>query len=351
MKRLLAFLLIAILLMSTTVPVAGLSDENEQVEEIYVIRKGNSIYVSSDKSINEDSIRLLRDSQFESLYKDVAGNYYLNVCEGIYESVCKTECSLTKYDDYLQLSKLSLPEEMMNGIATAAAFQKDIGNEDAKLVLFISENETRGLPNTLPTVTSTWNGHTFHSYQAYFTGMSTGWQTIARDGATTQAALSTIKELVATIGGVANPTFGLIYSIFDASSTCLATWMQITGLTPIYGQTTNMVQAKVNYTFYLKYTYYYDPATNTDLFGCETQRAYITKIYTDIYLCDSQGGHTVEKTKQPNTNLYTAHYQSPEQTAYENRNYCWVEAVHGKIYNKSINFTHPSFTWPSDWPI
>ena len=43
MKRLLAFLLIAILLMSTTVPVAGLSDENEQVEEIYVIRKGNSI--------------------------------------------------------------------------------------------------------------------------------------------------------------------------------------------------------------------------------------------------------------------------------------------------------------------
>ena len=99
MKRLLAFLLIAILLMSTTVPVAGLSDENEQVEEIYVIRKGNSIYVSSDKSINEDSIRLLRDSQFESLYKDVAGNYYLNVCEGIYESVTNSDMIGVDYTD------------------------------------------------------------------------------------------------------------------------------------------------------------------------------------------------------------------------------------------------------------
>lgn len=101
---------------------------------------------------------------------------------------------------------------------------------------------------------------------------------------------------------------------------------------------------------YLKYTYYYDPSLKMDRIGCSSQRAYIKEIDTDTYLYDSTGGCRVEQKTYPSASYNTTNYASPEAIAYEHYLSGWVERVKGKVYNKTIEFTYPSFSWPSDWP-
>ena len=163
-------------------------------------------------------------------------------------------------------------------------------------------------------------------------------------------SIKLIIDFIGVAGGSASGTIGTAAKIFTTATSCLNTWMSITGKTPIYGNTNNKVMVDICYNIYLKYTYFYDAMLSQDRLGCSSQRAYVKQIDTDTYLYSSTGGQRVEQTVTPYKSYKTPHFDNPEQTAYNHYLSGWVETAKGKVYNKTIQFSFPSFTWPSNWP-
>lgn len=150
-----------------------------------------------------------------------------------------------------------MPAEVLDGIATMAAFAKQNNCTDARATIFVTDLGISSL-NTLPRTSTTWNGFTFYHYQVYFTNMWTTWQTVAEAGQTTQAVLTAIKDLAVNAGGMASGPIGVVSNLYSLGATCLNAWTTATGKTPIYGNTSNKVMVDVSYDMYLKYTYYYE---------------------------------------------------------------------------------------------
>lgn len=356
MKKVFCLFLAAIMLMSmSTSAFAASSNNNELVSsgDIYIYEESDGIFRTAKSRNVTGAIRISPDEQFDNIYSATSQKqYYQKTNDDEFVQVAKIDFNLTDYRAYTDIQKYSIPNEVLEGIASMAAWAEETNSENARGIIFVTDGKTRSEDlNTYPVSTTTWDGMTFHHYQVYFTDMWTSWQTVAQKGATTEATLTAIKELAVTGAGMASGPLGVAATIYSAGATCLNAWKAITGKTPIYGNTNNKVMVDVNYNIYLKYTYYYDPFLQMDRLGCSSQRAYVKRVDTDTYLYTSTGGSRAEETVYPYKTYRTPNYNYPEETAYTYHLAGWVESVRGEVHNKTIQFSFPYFTWPSDWPL
>lgn len=358
MRRTLSFLLVLVLLLLNTTVFAlnpDLSQKNEGGSvTIYCSASGEWSTDSETFASTKYTTEIHADAQFEDIYISQDGTYFQKICDDTYLPVRPVVAPLSDYEAYEALKDYNVPSEVMDGIATMAAFAKENQCNDAKVTIFVSSPEvtasTQATPNTYPRSTTVWDGKTFHHYIAYFTNLWTTWQTVAEAGATTSAALNAIKTLAVTAAGFSSGSVGVAANLFSAGATCLSTWKTATGKTPVYGNINNKVMVDICYYMYLKYTYYYDPILKVDRHGCSSQCAFVSRIDTDTYLYASTGGQRVEQTVYPRQTYESPHYRYPEETAFNHYFAGVTETVRGQVYNKTILFSFPNFTWPSDWP-
>lgn len=354
MKKVLCIFLSAIMVMLLSTAGLAASQNNEIYfsDDIYIYEESEGIFRTAKSRNVTRTIRVSPDEQFDNIYlASSQEQYFQKTNDDEFIQVSKVDFDLTDYNAYTDIQKYSIPDEVLEGIASMAAWAEETNSENARGVIFISDGKARGENlNTLPVTTTTWEGKTFHHYQVYFTDMWTSWQTVAQKATTTEAILSLIKELAVSVVGSGNGLIGRATAIYSDGSNCLNAWKAKTGKTPIYGNTNNKVMVDVNYHIYLKYTYYYDPFLQMDMLGCSSQRAYINRVDTDTYLYTSTGGSRAEGTVYPYETYRTPNYNYPEETAYDFHLSGWIESVRGEVYNKTIQFSFPSFTWPSDWP-
>lgn len=354
MKKLLCILMAAVMLFSCTVAAIA-ADMNVAIdggEEFFICESADGVFTTVQaKGVNE-VIKIVPEKEYDNIYYSVDKDiYFQKANDSEFIPVEKVVFQLTDYAEYKNIQDYMIPDEVLDGIASMAAWAQENNNEDARGVIFVAESNTKSGLNTYPMTTTTWDGYTFHHYQVYFKNMWTSWQTIAEQGSTTKAVLTTIKEISMFLAGYKYEELGTASSLFSGGKSCLEAWQAQTGKTPIYGNLNNKVMVDIQYDIYLKYTYNYNPVKG-DVFGCATQKATITRIDTDTYLYTSSGGERSEKTVYPNKTYYTPHYQEPEPEAilYLMGNTGPVESVKGSIIGKEILFSFPDFTWPSDWP-
>ncbi len=354
-KKWLSALLAVIMVISMNASVFAVSSNAEELlstDDVLIYEVSDGVFKTVKSRNVSNVIKISPDTQFDNIYSTTSQHqYYQKTNDDEFVQVSKIEFRLTDYNAYTDIQAYSIPDEVLEGVASMAAWAEKTNSEDARGVIFITDRNTRsGDLNTYPVTTTTWDGMTFHHYQVYFTDMWTSWQTVAQKGATTESTLTAIKDLAVTGAGMASGSLGVAATIYSAGSTCLNAWKAITNKTPIYGNTNNKVMVDIQYNIYLKYTYYYDPFLQMDRHGCSSQRAYVKRVDTDTYLYTSTGGSRAEETVYPYKTYRTPNYNSPEATAYDFHLSGWVESVQGKVYNKTIQFSFPSFSWPSDWP-
>ena len=361
-KKYLSVLLATIMVVSTNTAAfaAGTSgNEPNSGSGILICEDSEGIYkiVNSDdnKAKSRSAVETLKvfpELQFDNIYSTASQNqYYQKVNDEELIQVSKVEFDLSDYNAYTDIQKYSIPDEVLEGIASMAALAEKTDSKDAQGVIFVAENNTRASDlNTYPMKTTTWNGQTFHHYQVYFTDMWTSWQTISEKSATTKAVLSAIKEIVVSGAGMVSAPIGVASSIYAGGKSCLEAFQTATGKTPIYGNTNNKVMVDVNYDIYLKYTYFYDKGLKEDRLGCSSQKVYLKRVDTDSYFYTSTGGARDEKTVYPKKTYKTPNYDNPESIAYDHYISGWVETAKGTVYKKTIKFSFPNFTWPSNWP-
>lgn len=329
-----------------------LEEESPSTEDILIYESSDGLFKAAKSRGVSKTIRILPDTQFENIYSSASQDqYYQKINANEFVQVSKVEFDLTDYAAYTAIQKYSIPNEVLEGIASMAAWAEETNNNDARGVIFVADENTRsGDLNTLPAKTTYWKNHTFHNYQVFFTDMSTDWQVIAKGSQTTKNVLSAIKDIAIMVMGHVEGPLGTIASIFSDGGTCLSAWEKISSKPAIYCNANNKVEAKVRYDIYLKYTFYYDPLSKEDKLGCSSQRAIITRVNTDTTLYTSTGGKELEDEVRPYKSFYTPNYVNPEETAYNYQIGIWVERVQGEIYNVPIYFTFVDFNWPSDWP-
>lgn len=350
-SAMLAFVLT--LLMCTPAFGENLNNDGAQTtKEILIYEVYDGLYRTVKARSATNTIRISPSAQFEDIYSSTEQNqYYQKTNDDEFVKVSKVEFNLTDYDAFTDIQKYNIPAEVLDGITTMAAWAESTGNPNAKGVIFATNESTRsGTPNTFPKLTTKWNGMTFYHYRAYFTGLWTSWQTIASKGQTTASTLNGIKDLAVFAAGAASGTIGTAAKIYSGGRTCIEAWKNITGKTPIYGNTANKVMVDIKYDMYLKDTYFYDPALKMERLGCSSQRAYVEQVDTDTYMYTSTGGSRAEDTVYPRVDYRSPNYNNPEETAYDFHAIGWVETVKGKIHNTTILFNFPNFTRPSDWP-
>lgn len=360
MKRIIAlFLVVAVVICYSGVVSAqtqsiSLGIEETNSENWRIIAQGSdgtwteSSVVSNN--ITNSTLAIVPHTTYENIFQTRTGEYFLKVNENDYTPVQQITLSLNDYNTYEELKNYNMPEEVMEGIASMAALAEENNCTEANVVVFAEMAQASSGITTIPRTSTTWNGFTFYHYQVYFTNMFTEWQEIASGSQTTQAVLNTIKELIAIAAGSASGFLGTATNIFQGAATCLSAWTTASGQTPIYCDTSNSVYANITYDIYLKYTYYFDPNLQIERHGCSSQRVLIKYIDTDVFLYSLSGGHRLEQTVYPSKTYVSPNYYYPEQVAYYNHIGGWVETVQGSIYNKTIYFAYPAFTWPSDWP-
>ena len=354
-KRLISMLTTVTMLFSCTM-VASANDigtfMDAEKKELLIYEAENEVFMKVQEKGIDNFIRVTQDNNYENIYcsteKDV---YFQKINDNEFVEVKKVEFQLTDYENYQNIQRYKMPKEVLEGIASMAAFAQENNNTDARCVIFVAENEANNQLNTLPMVTTKKDGYTFHHYEVYFTDMWTSWQTVSEKGATTRGNLEAIKELVMFVVGEAKEKIGIAYTLFNAGRNCLEAWQLETGRTPIYGNSNNKVMMDINYDIYLKYTFNYNPVRG-ETHGCSTQKVIVKQVDTDTYLYTSQGGARNEETEKKNQEYYTPNYKNPESEAllYIGGITGSVERAEGEVNDVLVYFTFPEFTWPSDWP-
>ncbi|MBR2593211.1 MAG: hypothetical protein IKD83_01135, partial [Firmicutes bacterium] len=199
-KCIISLIVIFALTLTSFTAFAANKDELLSNDNIFICEDSNGIYKASKTGMSSETIKILPDTQFDNIYSTPSKEqYYQKIDDNEFIKVSKVEFDLTDYDAYTNIQKYSIPNEVLEGIASMAAFAEETNSKDAQGVIFVSAgNERSGGLNTYPVTTTTWNGKTFHHYQVYFTNMWTSWQTVVQKGSTTEAALKAIKELAVT---------------------------------------------------------------------------------------------------------------------------------------------------------
>lgn len=326
-----------------------LDKNNVESLTIYQVSDGYWELESSGSVLRKtDAMTIVPEKDYEGVYTNFDGAYFQEVEENIFILVDQVTLELNDYNSYLTLDNYNLPTEVMDGIASMAAFAKENNCTEAEVSLFVPATNAR--LNTLPRTQTSWNGFTFYNYQVYFTNFWTQWQPIVEKSATTQAALTAIKNISIDVAGAVSAPIGIATALYSNGLSCLEAWKAATGRIPIYGRTENAVMVDVCYDIYLKYTYYYDPIIKKERLGCSSQRAIIRQIETDTYLYSNHSGDKIRASVRPNRIYNTPNYLYPEETAYKHHLGIWTERVTGKVYSTTIEFAFPNFSWPSDWP-
>ncbi len=352
-NRLLALIIVFSMLLSfsTVIYASNLDHSMGRGEEIFISEGNNGLYIETAPG-KSGSIRIAPYKELDTIYYNSNDNeYYQKINEKDYIPVSKVEFPVSDYNSYNNIQEYSIPNEILDDIATMAAWAEQTKSDDAKCVIFISHQGIKSQTlNTIPMYTSYWDGLIFHTYQVYFTDMWTTWQTVAEKSSTTQAVLNAIKDLTVQVVSQTPGNLGTAATIYSYGKTCLNAWRDATGKTPIYGNTNNKVMVDICYNIYLKYTYFYDAMLDLDRLGCSSQKVLVKQVDTDTYLYSTTGGARNEETVYPYEVYKTPNYDNPEETAYYHYIAAWVERTQGKVYNKTINFSFPYFNWPSDWP-
>jgi uncharacterized protein YukE len=311
------------------------------------------------------TVTVAKDSEFESIYKTADTKYFQKTAPSTYVSVNKVSLPLNSYSSYQTLKTYGIPAEMSKDIASMAALAKQNNCNNAQALVFVSSSSaelqssqstsmsTASTQNTMPVITTTWNGMTFHSYQIYFTEMNTTWQTLVQATSTTQAILSAISKM-AVMCAETNEQVGALTNLYSAGQTCLQAWQSTTGAAPIYGNSQNKTQVNVNYNIMNQYTFKYNAYLAKDEYGYATQKARINEVDYDTFLYTSTGGQRATGKTYPNTVYYSPNFLYPESKAFQYYLSGSYETVQGKISyggtNYPIIFEFPNYTWPSGWP-
>jgi hypothetical protein len=356
-RSFISWLLIFCLCFSTTLPAFASNYEavdNAKKVNICSSTDGTWHAVSSREIVNNSIVQIVEDQKFPGIYTSSSKQFFQETETDTYVPVIPINLMLNDDELYKILNAYNLPDEIIKDIGTMVVFAQEQNNNDAQITFFVLDNSNdtyrSSKQNLIPVTTTGWKGYTFHNYQIYFTDMWTSWQTIAEKGSTTQSVLNAIKTLTAITAGSTSAVIGGAINLYNGGKTCLNAWISATGKTPIYGNTNNKVMVDICYDIYNKYTYYYDVSLKQDRLGCVSQKAYIVEIDTDTYLYSSSGGQKITDVVYPGTTFKTPNYDYPEQTAFDHYVSPWTEKVRGKIYNKTVLFNFPDFSWPSTWP-
>ena len=169
--------------MSTSVFAAS-PNNNELVSsgDIYIYEESDGIFRTAKSRNVTGAIRISPDEQFDNIYSETSQKqYYQKTNENEFIQVSRVDFDLTDYNAYTDIQKYSIPDEVLEGIASMAAWAEETNSENARGVFFVTDGKTRSNDlNTYPVSMTTWYGMTFHHYQVYFTDMWTSWQTVAQ---------------------------------------------------------------------------------------------------------------------------------------------------------------------------
>lgn len=332
-----------------------ITDDETNTNNVNVVLDKDGFYTEIKNSYikNQNIIELEIDKNYDNIFKSDNNVYFVKTADNEYQMVDKVTFDVKKFESYKAIEEYEIPQIILNDIASVAAYAEDMGCSDACVTLFIEKSNSlskSSKPNTIARSKSVWQNKTFYHYQVYFTGLSTTWINLAMGGNTTEAALKSIKSLGFYVVGKATTTLGDVIDLFDVGKNCLDAWKAAKGTTPIYCNSENKVQAKLDYNLFFKYTFYYDPILKKECYGASTQRVYMTKLDTIVYLYDAKGGKQLESVQYPNQGINSTNYRSPERKAFEASNIGYTEKVYGKINKQRIIFATPTFDWPDDWP-
>lgn len=332
-----------------------ITDDETNTNNVNVVLDKDGFYTEIKNSYikNQNIIELEIDKNYDNIFKSDNNVYFVKTADNEYQMVDKVTFDVKKFESYKAIEEYEIPQIILNDIASVAAYTEDMGCSDACVTLFIEKSNSLSKstkPNTIARSKSVWQNKTFYHYQVYFTGLSTTWINLAMGGNTTEAALKSIKSLGFYVVGKATTTLGDVIDLFDVGKNCLDAWKAAKGTTPIYCNSENKVQAKLDYNLFFKYTFYYDPILKKECYGASTQRVYMTKLDTIVYLYDAKGGKQLESVQYPNQGINSTNYRSPERKAFEASNIGYTEKVYGKINKQRIIFATPTFDWPDDWP-
>lgn len=165
---------------------------------------------------------------------------------------------------------------------------------------------------TMAPVYSTYNGRQFKVELIYYTGMNTGWQTVAERANAYQVA----NQLSEGIINAADNNFPI--PLASGALTALQVYENVTGTRPIVGSYEDYVQARVMYDIYNKHTYIQSQgAQPTWMHGAYTRRVNLRQIGLSQYYFNYYGGRTVDTYYNINRAFQTPHYNDAVPTVYQ----------------------------------
>lgn len=351
MKKIIACFLCSIMIFSMPFNVSALSKSLNDTIELIEIEPGVWEEVNTSnyaRTSNTMAVQLCENEEF--LYENQNGNYYQKVDLNTYLSVEKINLPLTSYSTYETLKNYGYPKEVTDAIASLAYAEKESGNTDAKVVIYVP-NSTRS-SSVYPSgeIKTYWNNKTFSNYIMNVTNLTTGPTNLATGSSVTESLLKTLVNIGFYIAGNSE---GALADRINLISNALSLWDSWKDTNPngsVYIDSGNKAYFSLDYDVYYKYTYYNDTSTGFKRLGCSSQKYLFKKASTNTIINAPTGQLVDPKYYQPNKLCYTPNYISPEETAYYHQYSGWVETLKAEVGSTTVHFATYPFNWPSDWP-
>lgn len=318
---------------------------------------------ASVSTYSAGTVEAIKDVEFENVYMTSSGDYLQAINNDDYIPVSKMVIPLSTLDETNSLSKYGIPDEMYYDIYNMGKHAAELGNMDIAVNFFVADVSIAAKAvntNIMPMETTTYQGHTYHHRQIYFTNVGGDYTTIVEGTSVSEAVLDTVSELAIYSISSASSIIGTITGIIDQVKTLFDIWKSATGLQKITPNAENYMQMAISYNILLKYTWYVEPSdTSIELLGAVTQKVRITgEDFRVHYMNPSTGRGTTKDSHYTLDKLYySENFQYPEDAAFTYK-YSGVglrESIEAHISiprqrDVIVHFTYPNFSWPSNWP-
>lgn len=304
-----------------------------------------ALYVSCNKqgefvlydveSSNMGTAIPLWETEYEGVYETEYEELVLQTGDTTFQSVIAEEIVMDSYVSVQeQLKNISVTSEEKDDILRLTKEQNEIGNYDAKTVIFRSQSsEGRAKSSN----TYTYNGHKMKDETTYYLNLETDSKTIS-SGSKAKGVAEALKSVAISVAGSASSTVSLFSSGISAlQAYCDAVNVSASKISTVDPSNYSRVKAHMNYNIYTKMTYE-DRGSGYEL-GAITQRYIINKIVlTEYFIVNDTYG-----AKKTFTKALGANSSGDKKSKYfTNPASCAVTHI-GNCYDDTISSVNVKF--------